>query len=196
MQADYFQKKVETSPIVEHKPAAKLIAQAKSFFFRLARARSSTMKLFQARFYQRFRIPNEIVFAIGGWSAEPNGPTACIETFDIRASKWHSMKFAALAPRAYHGLAVVDKKIYMFGGYDGDEYFSAMSCYDPCTNIWEEMAPMYHARCYVSCAVLNGKIYAMGGFNGRTRLSSAECYDPATNTWTMLPSMRIVSDDS
>ncbi len=196
MHPDYFENKVETSPIVQHKPAAKPIAQAKSFFLKLSRARTTTMKLFQSRFYQKFRIPNEIVFAVGGWSADPNGPTTYIETYDIRASKWHNQKFAALAPRAYHGLAVVDKKIFLFGGYDGDEYFSAMTMYDPCTNVWEEKAPMYHARCYVSSAVLDGKIYAMGGFNGRTRLSSVECYDPKTNTWSLLPHMRIVRSDA
>ncbi len=196
MHPEYFEKKVETSPIAQHRPAAKPIAQAKSFFLKLSRARATTMKLFQTRFYQKFRIPNEIVFAVGGWSADPNGPTTCIETYDIRASSWHIMKFSALAPRAYHGLAVVDKKIYLFGGYDGDEYFSAMSMYDPCTNVWEEKAPMYHARCYVSSAVLDGKIYAMGGFNGRTRLSSVECYDPKTNAWSVLPHMRTVRSDA
>ncbi len=197
MQPAYFESKVELSPIAQQKPAAKPIAQAKSFFLRLSRARASTIsRLLQARIYQKFRIPNEIVFAIGGWSADPNGPTTCIETFDIRASRWHNMKFFALAPRAYHGLAAVHNKIYLFGGYDGDEYFSAVTMYDPCTNVWEERAPMYHARCYVSATVLDGKIYAIGGFNGRTRLSSVECYDPKSNTWSLLPHMRLIRSDA
>jgi len=191
----FFEANVETSSILSNKVIAKQIAHAKSFFLRMTRARSTTLTLFP-RMAQKPRIPNEIVFVIGGWSAEPNGPTDCVETFDIRSYKWNTLKLNAPSPRAYHGLAVANKKVYLFGGYDGDEYFSAMTCYDPVARKWDVKAPMYHARCYVSVTVLEDKIYAIGGFNGRNRLKSIECYDPMLNLWTLLPPMRIVRSDA
>ena len=197
MASEYFETKVENSQLINsNKALAKQVAQAKSFFLRMARTRSTTLKLVTSKLSHKTRIPSEIVFAIGGWSAEPNGPTSCIETFDVRSYKWNTMKVNASSPRAYHGLAMTGKKIYLFGGYDGEEYFSATSCYDPVSKVWEDKAPMYHARCYVSSTVHDGKVYAVGGFNGRTRLNSIECYSPLINMWTLLPPMRIVRSDA
>lgn len=196
MTKEYFEEKVlPLSHLVEFKAVHKYISAAKSFFGKMSRRSfsfSSTKAL------HKFRIPNEIVLAVGGWSAEPNGPTCSIETFDVRASKWQRMKFNVPSPRAYHGLATLGKQqhIYIFGGYDGEEYFSATSCYDAVSKVWCEKAPMYSARCYVSSAVVDNYIYAIGGFNGRTRVKSVEMYNPQHNMWSMVEPMRLVRSDA
>ncbi|CAH0729985.1 unnamed protein product, partial [Brenthis ino] len=129
----------------------------------------------------RPRIPYEILFAVGGWSA--GSPTSFVETYDTRADRWFLSIHMDLSPRAYHGLCTLNNLIYMIGGFDGSDHFNTVRCYDPVTNTWHERACMYQARCYVSVVV------HVGGFNGQEVLSSAEIFDPDTKQWSFIRSM-------
>ncbi|XP_069702649.1 kelch-like protein 10 [Periplaneta americana] len=142
----------------------------------------------------RPRIPYEILFAVGGWSA--GSPTSFVETYDTRADRWFLSMNTDITPRAYHGLCTIDNLIYMIGGFDGNEHFNTVRCYNPVTREWKERACMYHARCYVSVCSLGDKIYALGGYNGRSRMSSAERYSPHNNQWEMIPSMHRQRSDA
>ncbi|KAH0946331.1 hypothetical protein HN011_002719 [Eciton burchellii] len=142
----------------------------------------------------RPRVPYEILFAIGGWSA--GSPTSFVETYDTRADRWFLSVNTDVTPRAYHGLCALNNLIYMIGGFDGHEHFNTVRCFDPVTKEWRERACMYHARCYVSVCTHGGKIYALGGYNGRTRMSSGERYEPQRNQWEMIPSMHRQRSDA
>ncbi|XP_041987203.1 kelch-like protein 10 [Aricia agestis] len=142
----------------------------------------------------RPRIPYEILFAVGGWSA--GSPTSFVETYDTRADRWFLSIHMDLAPRAYHGLCALNNLIYMIGGFDGSDHFNTVRCYDPVTNVWQERACMYQARCYVSVVVHDDLIYALGGYNGRTRMASAERYYPDKNQWEMTTPMNKQRSDA
>nr|CAD7396438.1 unnamed protein product [Timema poppensis] len=126
----------------------------------------------------RPRIPYEILFAVGGWSA--GSPTNFVETYDTRSDRWFLSMNTDATPRAYHGLCMLDKLIYMIGGFDGSKHFNSVRCYNPISKEWKERACMYNARCY---------IYIVGGFNGTEVLSSAEVFDPVPQQWTFIHSM-------
>ncbi|XP_050300520.1 kelch-like protein 10 [Anthonomus grandis grandis] len=142
----------------------------------------------------RPRIPYDILFAIGGWSA--GSPTSFIETYDNRADKWLVSKDTDVLARAYHGICTYNGKIYIIGGFDGNEYFNTVRCYDPATHIWHDCACMYHSRCYVSVVLCNNKVYAMGGYNGRSRMNSAERFDPKANFWEVITPMQRQRSDA
>ncbi|XP_053606215.1 kelch-like protein 10 [Plodia interpunctella] len=142
----------------------------------------------------RPRIPYEILFAVGGWSA--GSPTSFVETYDTRADRWFLSIHMDLTPRAYHGLCSLNNLIYMIGGFDGSDHFNTVRCYDPVANTWHERACMYQARCYVSVVAHDGLIYALGGYNGRTRMSSVERYYPDKNQWEMTTSMNKQRSDA
>ncbi|XP_076685259.1 kelch-like protein 10 [Andrena cerasifolii] len=142
----------------------------------------------------RPRVPYEILFAIGGWSA--GSPTNFVETYDTRADRWFLSVSTDATPRAYHGLCALNSLIYMIGGFDGNQHFNTVRCFDPATKEWRERACMYHARCYVSVCTHGGKIYALGGYNGRSRMSSGERYEPQRNQWEMIPSMHRQRSDA
>ncbi|CAG4962784.1 unnamed protein product [Colias eurytheme] len=142
----------------------------------------------------RPRIPYEILFAVGGWSA--GSPTSFVETYDTRADRWFLSIHMDLSPRAYHGLCALNNLIYMIGGFDGSDHFNTVRCYDPVTNTWLERACMYQARCYVSVVVHDGLIYALGGYNGRTRMASVERYHPDKNQWEMTTPMNKQRSDA
>ena len=92
--------------------------------------------------------------------------------------------------------AVVDGKLYVMGGSDGQNRLSSVERYDPETNAWEAVAPMSMARCPSAAAVVDGKLYVMGGFNGRQNLpfSSVERYDPAKDEWVAMASMALTTE--
>ncbi|XP_026464876.1 kelch-like protein 10 [Ctenocephalides felis] len=142
----------------------------------------------------RPRIPHEVLFAIGGWSA--GSPTSFVETYDTRADKWFLSVNTDLTPRAYHGVCALNNLIYMVGGFDGNEHFNTVRCYNPLTKVWQERACMYHARCYVSVVAHDGWVYALGGYNGRNRMCSAERYDPTRNQWEMVTPMNKQRSDA
>ena len=145
---------------------------------------------------QKSRIPNELIFAMGGFGSEP---TAAIEVFNIRAKLWTILN-QNFAPHAYHGMVAQNDKIFVFGGFgdagNGPEYFQSTYCVDLVTQTWTKKSAMHVPRCYVSVAGLNGKIYCIGGYNGTNRFSSVECYDPSVNQWSMVRSMNVIRSDA
>nr|CAH7766199.1 unnamed protein product [Callosobruchus chinensis] len=142
----------------------------------------------------RPRIPHGVLFAVGGWSA--GSPTNFLETYDCRADRWLFSVDTDSSPRAYHGLCHLNGLIYMIGGFDGNEYFNNMRCFDPVKHKWSDRSCMYYPRCYVSVATHKDQIYAMGGYNGRTRMSSVERYTPQTNQWELIAPMQKQRSDA
>ncbi|XP_060518046.1 kelch-like protein 10 [Cylas formicarius] len=138
-------------------------------------------------YMNRPRVPYDVVFAVGGWSA--GSPTNFVEIYDNRAERWLVSKDTDVVARAYHGMCTYNNKIYLVGGFDGNEYFNTVRCFDPVRHAWTDCACMYYSRCYVSVAYLRSHIYALGGYNGRIRMNSAEKYDPIKNQWELIPSM-------
>ena len=183
MEHQFFMEVVKTCPLLENNP---FVEKANKTFF----SGNQPSKL------PKSRIPNELIFAIGGFGSEP---TATIEVFNLRAKFW-SILDQNFAPHAYHGMIAQDNKIFVFGGFgdagNGPEYFQSTYCLDLSTQSWTKKTSMHVPRCYVSVAELNGKFYSIGGYNGTNRFSSVECYDPATNQWTMVRSMNVIRSDA
>jgi N-acetylneuraminic acid mutarotase len=116
--------------------------------------------------------------------------------------------------RANFGIAVVNGKIYAFGGDNGDNMGNAAPPtvitadtvntneeYDPATDTWTFKKPMPTARALLGIAVYQNKVYCIGGYYGREtadeteyfNTNANEVYDPATDTWenrTSLPTPR------
>ncbi len=83
----------------------------------------------------------------------------------------------------------IEGKIYICGGFNGNDCLDSAEYYDPSNNQWTMITPMRNRRSGVGIAAYNNHIYAMGGFNGIVRLNSCEKYDPQTNRWTPMPDM-------
>ncbi|XP_075535018.1 kelch-like protein 10 [Dermacentor variabilis] len=145
--------------------------------------------------FARPRIPHDMMFVIGGWMS--GGPTAFTESYDTKADRWIKVDIAdPLGPRAYHKCAVLGFEIYVIGGFNGEDYFSSVRCFNAETKEWRSLTPMHVKRCYVSVAVLDDIIYAMGGYDGRHRQNTAERFDRSTNQWTMITPMHMQRSDA
>ncbi|XP_077553528.1 kelch-like protein 10 [Haemaphysalis longicornis] len=145
--------------------------------------------------FARPRLPHEVLFVIGGWRA--GAPTSYVETYDTRADRWINVDIGdPCGPRAYHKCAVIGSDIYIIGGFDGEDYFSSVRCFNAETKQWRSVTPMHIKRCYVSVAVLDDIIYAMGGYDGRHRQNTAERFDYRENQWTLIAPMNTQRSDA
>ncbi|XP_076281415.1 kelch-like protein 10 [Lasioglossum baleicum] len=190
----FFTNNILTWKIIEEDELCQRIVRDANAYLNEQDAKQSTGEIDLKNPLARPRIPHEILFAIGGWTA--GAPTNFVETYDTRADRWFLSVSTDATPRSYHGLCALNNLIYMIGGFDGNQHFNTVRCFDPVTKEWRERACMYHARCYVSVCTHGGKIYALGGYNGRTRMSSGERYEPQRNQWEMIPSMQRQRSDA
>ncbi|XP_068180116.1 kelch-like protein 10 [Antennarius striatus] len=148
---------------------------------------------FCSNYTARPRLPNAVMFAIGGWCS--THVTNIIEVYDIRADYWLNITDHQESPRGCHGTVFHNGFIYCIGGSNGEDACNNMRKFDVKRCIWLEAAPMNHCRCYVSVAALGGFIYALGGFDGNRRLRTAERYRPEINQWSLIASMHDVRSD-
>ena len=140
-----------------------------------------------------------------------------VATENTDAEKW---KVISQLPTERTGFAtaVVDSKIYLFGGtlfehergvrrenepgiWRGPFGMSLVEVYDPQTNAWQRLADMPTARSEPLTAVVDGKIYVLAGYVGKDNkgvnlknLKAVEMYDPQTDMWVKkqdMPTPRI-----
>ncbi|KAE8745484.1 hypothetical protein FOCC_FOCC007864 [Frankliniella occidentalis] len=94
-----------------------------------------------------------------------------------------------LSRRCRLGVATLNGKIYVCGGYDGSVFLQTVEMFDPATNEWKFVAPMNVMRSRVALVANMGKLWAIGGYDGNSNLSTVEVYDPQSNTWSFVASM-------
>ncbi|RMC04965.1 hypothetical protein DUI87_18145 [Hirundo rustica rustica] len=86
-------------------------------------------------------------------------------------------------------LTHIIEKVYICGGFDGDQCLSSAEMFNPTRNQWFLIAPMSSRRSGVGVMAYGNQVYAVGGFDGNSRLQSVEAYNPITNTWHAVPSI-------
>lgn len=80
-------------------------------------------------------------------------------------------------------------RVYICGGFNGQECLSSCEYYDPPTNQWTMIATMRNRRSGIGVIAYRDCIFALGGFNGITRMNTGEKYNPITNQWSTIPEM-------
>lgn len=73
------------------------------------------------------------------------------------------------------GVAELDGKLIVVGGYGRTECLRSVESYSPHANVWTEELSLSEARGRVQIAVIDGTIFAVGGCNGTTELDTVEC---------------------
>jgi N-acetylneuraminic acid mutarotase len=113
------------------------------------------------------------------------------------AISWSSVAASPIG-LAEGGGAVVNGRLYMFGGYyDFSTTPTAkMHVYDPATNAWSALAPLPQAATHMGVASDASSIYVAGGYppgaGGTGQIYATRSvwrYDVATNTWSAMPSL-------
>jgi N-acetylneuraminic acid mutarotase len=134
---------------------------------------------------------NNIIYFIGGSSCA--GTVGTVEAYNPSAKQWTNPQAplqSMTVPRSDTGSAVVNNKVYVFGGNDANGVPQpVLEVYDPAQDQWTRLTDMPSARSMLAGAAFGGKIYAFGGFDGANPTGDVDAYDPGSDSWTPLASM-------
>ncbi|XP_062849882.1 kelch-like ECH-associated protein 1A isoform X2 [Trichomycterus rosablanca] len=133
----------------------------------------------------------KLIYIAGGYKQHS---LTSMEAFDPRNNTW--LKLAPMTqPCSGLGACVLFGLFYTMGGRNlsmqSNVDSEALSCYNPMTNQWTELAQLNTARNRVAVGELDGSIYAVGGSYGSTHHNTVERYDPEANRWTFVAPMSV-----
>jgi len=118
----------------------------------------------------------EKIYMPGG-QKQDGEPVAVLEIYDPRTDRWES---AAPMPKALSrfALAALEGDLYVFGGWDGNNYSKAVYQYDAAQDTWLERESMTIARADCAAAALGTKIILAGGVSAEGLLRDTWAYFP------------------
>ncbi|XP_022692145.1 kelch-like protein 10 [Varroa jacobsoni] len=141
----------------------------------------------EMRAYHKMAIVDGDVFVVGGFHGDINYHKHC-RKYNLATKSWSHVT-PMNVERCYVSVAVVGRKIYAIGGYNGRFRLNTAEALDLDSNQWSFIRPMEYQRSDAACTVLNGMIYAIGGFTGRRCIRTVERYNPKTDTWAAVAPM-------
>lgn len=104
----------------------------------------------------------EKIYVPGGTSTDGNILSA-MEVYDPRDDKWELKAELPMALTRY-GLAAYEGRIYLFGGWDGNDYLADVLVYDPNSDTWERFDQLPKPVADMGVSVVSGVIHLFGGF--------------------------------
>lgn len=119
------------------------------------------------------------IYVPGGKLADGQ-PTNVVEVYSPANDSW---RVATPLPTAVSGGLVLSDGsfIYLFGGWDGQNYLDTVYRFDAAANSWQILPDMPTARAFVTGGLVKGKLYVVGGYDGERPLSTCAYFDPAAN---------------
>lgn len=141
--------------------------------------------LCQARSFFPLVALDGLLYALGG---RANGVALnSVETYDPELNVWRPAP-ALPAPRFAHAAAILEGRLYISGGCNGNsQCLASLLHYDPkLEKPGTLLSPMRVARAGHVMAALGGRLYVAGGLDETGDLLSFEAYDPKTDSWTHL----------
>jgi N-acetylneuraminic acid mutarotase len=118
---------------------------------------------------------------IGGNTLD--GGSANVQVYDANLDSW-STSVSMLSGKDALGCAVIEQKLFVFGGYNSinsDTALATVESYDTLSETWSTRHSMMSSRSRFPVIVYNGKAYVFGGYqlNGNLNSKSVEVYDPS-----------------
>ena len=101
---------------------------------------------------------------------------------------WTPLPPLAGGPRQETGVAALDGKIYVVGGFNNaGVVVSTVEAYDPALRTWSAIAPFPRVLHHANTAAVGGKLYVVGMLADISfrAIGDVYVYDPASNAWSM-----------
>jgi DNA-binding CsgD family transcriptional regulator/N-acetylneuraminic acid mutarotase len=127
---------------------------------------------------------------VPGGCDEDSSPVRGVEAYNSRENSWRELSPLPQA-RCGYGLAVLDQRVYLFGGWDGARYRADTYVYDAAADTWTESEPMDAGRAFLSASTLGRLIYVVGGYDGTQELGICSVFDPSSETWSACPPLAV-----
>lgn len=114
--------------------------------------------------------------------------TDVVEVYSPANNAWR--RAVALPSPVAGGLALSDGTfLYLFGGWDGNQYLADAYVYDPGSDGWRPLPPMNRPRAFAAGGGLANRLYVVGGYDGQEEVADCEYYEPLRNSWSECPPM-------
>ncbi len=107
-----------------------------------------------------------------------------MEVYDPETDSWISKKPMPTG-RAWFSTCLLNRKMYLIGGYGNGTWQTTVEVYDPENDLWIKKRPVPRKGAVSLAAALNGHIYTIS-YNFRDGSSYTDKYNPLTDTWTSL----------
>lgn len=128
---------------------------------------------------------NDVVYVFAGSSTNI---VTTVELCTLAACNTLNVANANLFLYAMAG-AVVDRTVYLVGGYDGSATrYATVLAFNTTTYTLTPVAPLNYARAGAAAATMDGLLYVVGGNSNSFAFVPPEVYNPATNIWSTLTS--------
>jgi DNA-binding CsgD family transcriptional regulator/N-acetylneuraminic acid mutarotase len=127
------------------------------------------------------------IYVPGGRLADGQ-PTDVVEAYSPANNAWRP---AANLPRPISGgLTLSDGSfLYLFGGWDGQNYLDSAYLYDASSDSWRPLPPLPEAKAFAAGGFVTGQLYVVGGFDGEKALASCHVFEATSNQWSACPEM-------
>lgn len=133
-------------------------------------------------------VSNVGAVALGGRIYVPGGcigltgVTDRLEVYDPSDDTW--TEAAPLpSPVCAYALATLDDWIFLFGGWDGQQFVDQVFAYDSGSDIWTQKGPMPSARGFAAAGTIGRTIYVVGGYDGLQEFAATYAYDVEHDAW-------------
>ena len=130
------------------------------------------------------------IWIVGGISSGAITSTVSqIDIYDPVQATWYPAKTTLPIPVSFAGVAGINGKIYVIGGFDSTgTVVNAVQIYDVTTNTWSSGSGMTGARANIYATVIDERIYILGGTTANANIAWAGSsttyeYTPATDSW-------------
>jgi hypothetical protein len=137
----------------------------------------------QPRYCCKALVYNNLIYIVGGGSNRPYYPNDMATTIDVFDTTTDtiigSIPLISSAQRIAPGAAVINGKIYIFGGIAGSTVVSDVDIYDIGTQQWSKGTPWASPRYSEASVTINGQVYLIGGIDTYgSALNQVDIYTP------------------
>jgi DNA-binding CsgD family transcriptional regulator/N-acetylneuraminic acid mutarotase len=120
------------------------------------------------------------IFVPGGKLA--NGSmTNVLEIYDPQRDSWSTGSPLPVALSGY-ALTSFEGRLYLFGGWDGQQYLDVVFRYDAASDQWTQLPSMPVKRAFAGAAASGDRIFVLGGRNQDGTLTTNTVYMPNNET--------------
>ncbi|KAK3559672.1 hypothetical protein QTP86_013919, partial [Hemibagrus guttatus] len=122
------------------------------------------------------------------------------DCFDFHHDQWMLIKPMRMCQSGV-GVAVLNNQVFAFmfiysftlternpnvlqiGGCNGVSRLQTIKAFNPRTNSWRILSPMFNPRSNFGIEVMDGRLYVIGGYSGEETTSRCEYYDEYKDEW-------------
>jgi|GEM_PF-2297017 len=137
---------------------------------------------------------NGKIYVTGGVSVSGQNLVlnAKVYIYDPATNAFSTATAAMPNPQPGSASFVLNNKLFVVGGYTGNNISQAVQSYDPATNTWEQYNPLPNYGGHMAAAVVGNDVYLIGGYSvsNQSLVYTAAVYKGTLNgqafTWTQV----------